>query len=617
MLGSLSACVDLDTAPYSETTGGNMWTTDELVEKGVTGVYSSLKKPVYGGNIMGESAWVGYAAWDCFGMTGESRLGMDGVFTSSVKESNRRFSDTWKWCYDGIHRANGAIAHLPGSTIEPGKKAERIAEMKVLRAFFYGRLNELFGNGGLGVPLYLEEVAADECNRTQTPEADVWAAIIQDLTDAINEPNLRNNDIGGEGRASKGLAYALRGRAYLLTKKYTEAAADYAKVGECGYALYTGAGAESYKKLFKLENERCAEMILSNQYIYEPSAAYGSVMQKYLGMYQQGGKAGGATCWGDIRVSPAVVDLYEVVVDANTVKDFNWSDFISEWNSTSVVDRRVFFIRNTLFNGAEIQGTVTTQINGTNGLAGVSNNAKALYDPANNETRIKAAYANRDPRLNFNVVVPYSEFVGLNNAATEAVTYVYRYPVTGKNKTDLGSPEKVDGYLVSGCMDQTYQFVYGHRKFVGEGIEFDHRTANPIDEPILRYADVLLQWAEALVESGDLPGAKAKVKEVRDRAGIATPDAKFANQTTARNYVRDERRREFVGEGINFFDEMRWRTLKETKFARGGATDVWGGYVGTAGTYAWIGDQFYTWPVPKAEIELNKNLKKTPGWTYE
>ena len=97
------------------------------------------------------------------------------------------------------------------------------------------------------------------------------------------------------------------------------------------------------------------------------------------------------------------------------------------------------------------------------------------------------------------------------------------------------------------------------------GLEYLRREQNPVDEPIIRYADVLLMWAEALVEKNDLAGAMAKVKEVRDRAGIPTMASSFSDQTTARNYVRDERRREFVNEGINFFDEMRWRTLKENK----------------------------------------------------
>jgi hypothetical protein len=157
-----------------------------------------------------------------------------------------------------------------------------------------------------------------------------------------------------------------------------------------------------------------------------------------------------------------------------------------------------------------------------------------------------------------------------------------------------------------------------YRKFVGEGLEFKLRQDNPIDEPIIRYADVLLMWAEALVEQNDLAGAKGKVKLVRDRVGMPTPDAKFANQNSARNYVRDERRREFVNEGINFFDEMRWRTLKETKFDKGSSSKtVWGGISGGTPTVEWNEDgRWYTWPVPKSETELNPNLTRTPNWIY-
>ncbi|WP_262919198.1 RagB/SusD family nutrient uptake outer membrane protein [Niabella hibiscisoli] len=91
----------------------------------------------------------------------------------------------------------------------------------------------------------------------------------------------------------------------------------------------------------------------------------------------------------------------------------------------------------------------------------------------------------------------------------------------------------------------------------------------------------------------------------------------FSDQTLARNYVRDERRREFVNEGVNFFDEMRWKTLKETKFNEKVAQHAWGGTESTGGTtYEWVGDYWYTWPVPKAETELNRNLKPTPGWVY-
>ncbi|MCH5716152.1 hypothetical protein [Niabella hibiscisoli] len=72
------------------------------------------------------------------------------------------------------------------------------------------RLNELYGRDGLGVPVYTEPIDPSEANKGQSPEAEVWAQIIQDLN-AINDPNLPNNQINGEGRTSKGAAYALRG----------------------------------------------------------------------------------------------------------------------------------------------------------------------------------------------------------------------------------------------------------------------------------------------------------------------------------------------------------------------------------------------------------------------
>lgn len=148
--------------------------------------------------------------------------------------------------------------------------------MQSVTCLFYDRLNILFGNGGLGVPLYTEPVNPSECNKGQSTEQEVWAQVIQDLSDAIAEPNLPDNQIQGEGRVSKGAAYALRGKAYLLTKEYDKAIADFAKVGDCGYKLFP-----NYRQLFKVANERCEEMILSVQYIEDPTG-YGTGIQKYV-----------------------------------------------------------------------------------------------------------------------------------------------------------------------------------------------------------------------------------------------------------------------------------------------------------------------------------------------
>ncbi len=621
-LGVLTSCNDiLDTAPNDKLSSGTMWTTEESVDQGVIGVYYSLQRPFSGSGFIGASNMIGYYGYDALGMCGQGEYGMQNLFTKSVNPSNGFFLTTWQWMYNGVHRANAAIAGIQNAPINEGKKARLIAECKVLRAFFYDRLNILFGNGGLGVPLYTEPVDPADCDRGQSPESEIWAQVIQDLTDAINEPNLPDNQIQGEGRVSRGAAYALRGKAYLLTKQYDKASADFAKVGECGYKLFA-----DYRQLFKVANERCEEMILSVQYIEDPTG-YGTGIQKFCAAFTQGSKDSRG-CWGDLQVTPALVNLYEEV-NGQTVKDFDWEDYLPEWNKVTAMEaaeghtkyRKVFFIRDKFVNGMEIHSTVTKAIDTE--LNKLPEEIRALYLPEGNEARLKAAYANRDPRLAHNVVTPYADYLGVNSNSTAEAWYTFRWPVAGKYYADQASaepnanPDLPETYYPSGFMNAQAEFKYIHRKFIGEGLEYLRREQNPVDEPIIRYADVLLMWAEALVEMDDLNGAMSKVKEVRDRAGIPTMATSFADKNTARNYVRDERRREFVNEGINFFDEMRWRTLKETKFSEKVAQHAWGGTESTGGTvYDWIGDQWYTWPVPKSEIELNPNMTPTPGWEY-
>lgn len=632
VLGGTTACTDiLDTAPSNQLSSNTMWTTENSVDQGVIGVYYSLKNPFPGSGFIGASIDIGYYGFEALGMSGQGEYGMQNLFTTSINPSNGFFLNIWQWCYDGIHRANAAIAGIPNAPIDEEKKARLVAECKVLRAYFYDRLNILFGNGGspenvgngIGVPLYLEPVDPDQCNKIQSPESEVWAQIIQDLTDAINEPALPDNQIGGEGRVSKGAAYALRGRAYLITKQYADAVADFKKVGECGYSLFG-----DYKQLFKESNERCEEMILSLQYIADPTG-YGTAIQKYCAAFTQGAQDGRG-CWTDLQVTPAMVELYEEVNPDGTVKDFAWEDYLGDaWTEVTAREaaeghtqyRKVFFMRDKYINGMEIHSTVTAAIDKE--LAKLPADIQAYYLPEGNEARIKAAYANRDPRLAYNVVTPYANYLGVDNQSKAEGWYTYRYPQVGKYYFNEASaepnanPNLPDDYYTTGCCNAQNEFKYIHRKFIGEGLEYTRREHNPIDEPIIRYADVLLMAAEAEVEQGNLPEAMAYVKQVRDRVGIPTPAGKFSDPETARNYVRDERRREFVNEGINFFDEMRWFTIKETKFSQVCAQHAWGGTESTGSTtYRWIGDQWYTWPVPKSEIELNPEMKQTPGWEY-
>ncbi|MDR2473780.1 MAG: RagB/SusD family nutrient uptake outer membrane protein [Tannerella sp.] len=617
-LGGLTSCLDiLDTAPYNQQASQNMWTTETLADNGVLGVYYSLRGSIKSDGMIGNSgANLGWWAWDVLGMTAQTRLAAQNIFLQSVTPSNARFDVTWRWGYNGVHRANDALANLPKSPIPAAKRERLIAEVKVMRAFFYMRLNELFGNNGVGVPLYTEPVDPAQCTKPQSPENEIWAQILKDLTEAIDSKALPNNEIQKEGRVSLGAAHAFRGRARLMNKDYQGAAEDFQKVGECGYKLFP-----NYYQLFKEANERCEEIIFSEQSIDQPAGFGNAQLQRSLAAYNAGGKNGNG--WTDIRVTNNLVDLYETVNADGTVKDFNWDDYISGYNAADPLTRRVYFMRDTLVNGKGIHSSITNLVN-TNaslGLPKVPAADRSKYLPEGNEARLKKVYANRDPRLKYNVICPYDTFIGKKSDLTGAATYVFRYPRLAKAHEDQATSESSvvgNGMLSTLVMDADAEYCYIFRKWVGEGINYIDRDNVPVDAPIIRYGDVLLMWAEALVELNRLPDAKDKVKQVRDRAGIATPDAKFADQNTARNYVRDERRRELMGEGVNFFDEMRWRTLEISKFGQKYGHNIFGDKTASTSNYEWIPDgRWYTWPVPKAEVELNPNLNQTPGWIYQ
>lgn len=92
------------------------------------------------------------------------------------------------------------------------------------------------------------------------------------------------------------------------------------------------------------------------------------------------------------------------------------------------------------------------------------------------------------------------------------------------------------------------------KKYVNGTLRGTSRNDWPINFIVLRYADVLLLKAEALIrKSGPSATADALVKRVRDRAGLTTAPLTGANLTQ----LMEERRREFAGEGLRWHDLVR------------------------------------------------------------
>jgi hypothetical protein len=188
--------------------------------------------------------------------------------------------------------------------------------------------------------------------------------------------------------------------------------------------------------------------------------------------------------------------------------------------------------------------------------------------------------------------------------------------------------------------DQAYAGPYSPKKFVfykgTQGTFTDGsswtRGWTAINQPLMRFADVLLMAAEAEIEAGSLEKAREYVNRVRTRAAnssgwvkrtdgsnaanyaISTYSAAWTDKAAATAAVRFERKLELSGEGHRFFDLVRWGVAEQTlnaylTYEGGKLTNALGGARFTTGQ-----DEVY--PIPQAQIDIQGAdvLKQNPGY---
>lgn len=147
-------------------------------------------------------------------------------------------------------------------------------------------------------------------------------------------------------------------------------------------------------------------------------------------------------------------------------------------------------------------------------------------------------------------------------------------------------------------------------------IKLDHATRGPINNKVIRYADVLLMYAEACCETNDLVGAKNALEKVRARARgnaailPAFPYGTYAdNQADLRKAIRHERRVELAMEGHRWFDLCRWGVVKEVMDAyKTTETPEAQSHMAT-----FIAGKHELFPIPSQEIDLNP-MEQNPNY---
>lgn len=584
-------CVDMDITPLDQGSSGAIWQDPTMAEQTVNGVYNML---YYGYN----DGWLGW--WDCWSYMMDidaNWVGGFGPLLGNNTSSNDRGSNRWwRVYYAGIFRANDVIQNMPNVPgMDEGTKSRLVSEARFLRSWWYYRLNALYGN----IPYYTKALTStdDTKDAEQCTQDQMWDNLVTDLTLCIQDENLPNKYDASDanyGHITKGAAYALRGIIYMWKKEWQKAADDFESVKNCGYGLYTGSGNDSYKQLFKLENERCDEMIFSIQCTDADNGSSSHQKNHFYGSRCLPDDGSGVGLgWTNYIVNPRFVDSYE---NADGSK-FNWDDHIPGYSSMTPAQRAVYFYRDGL--------TETEKSNAEKNGADMSK-----YKPNGNEARILDAYENRDPRLKASIVTPYSTYSG--GISGSAKDYTYRFPYRSLN-------EPTYDYAT----DITAMAYYTNRKFVGEGMEIVVNYS-PVDLPLIRYGQVLLWWAEALNELGgaaNMDEAIKKVNEVRNRAGAQPLNSNQYTQVTDQENLRErimnEAHWELLGEDVVFFDELRWRTWKDLKFCVtddegkvNGMTQWWGK---VTYSYKWGGDNYWLLPIPSSAVQID-HLKQNTGY---
>lgn len=215
-------------------------------------------------------------------------------------------------------------------------------------------------------------------------------------------------------------------------------------------------------------------------------------------------------------------------------------------------------------------------------------NAYEMIDGS--EVDPKNPYEGRDPRLDFTVVLPGTYFLG------------YQFP----NYIYPGGAFNHPGNRLKHLSVRKYRV---HK-------EEDLPTAGQsyLNNIIIRYADVLLSKAEAIIETnGNVDEAIALMNRVRtERDDVKMyPIPNGLSREEARRRLRLERRVEFALEGLYWMDIKRWDIGKEIYPVN--VYDHNGDVIETKFPNGYI-QHYNLLPIPDKERSLNENLTQNPGW---
>lgn len=421
-----------------------------------------------------------------------------------VLTTNWNINDMWVRLYNCISRVNSAISVLESTSDSYQLKAQRLGEMKFLRAYAHFLLKRLYKNIPFIMDANLKQEDYNTLSNTEFNNDEGWQQIINDVEYAYSVLPVKQTD---KGRPSKAAAAAFLTKAYLY-KAYRQDdpssnqvtsinREDLLKVIEYSNPdIYSAGGFDleaDFHNNFRPETqyENGVESIWAMQYSINDGTKYGNLNWSYGLIVPNipGVTDGGCDFY---KPSQNLVNAYRTDADGHPFIDtFNNKDY----DLTQDADPRLFL---------------------TVGLTGLPYefNSKYMMDASSTWSRSNGLYG---------------------------------YYVTLKQNVDPDC-----GYMVKGSWWGT-----------------------PMNRIVFRYADVLLERAEAYAQLNETGEAIKLVNKIRLRAkqstgmianypsdygvkfNISTYNGSYS-QEDALKIVKMERRLEMGMESERFFDLVRW-----------------------------------------------------------
>jgi len=444
--------------------------------------------------------------------------------------------DAWKKCYQYIRKCNIFLAETAKKEAEgksvfvPERLKQYRAEARFLRAWYYHILLRHYG----GIPLIGDEVF-------YVPEevsAKIERSTYKDCVDYIlAECEAAGNDFTimaprdlNYGRAGKGACLALKARVLLYATS----------------ALFNGSN-------FGTDQTKCPKNLLG----YEDHDPQRWVLAKDAALFLI---SQNAYELNETHVDPdnnnaaaPGFGFYQLFVHSNYSGSKGFKGTIFEYVAGGGNNKGGKMMPPSFGGKPEAGYPYQELVDAFPTMDGLSiDDPKAFYSKS-------APYTNRDPRLFYTVTVD-TAMLYLNN-------YDERRRVQIALNADGSSPGQDAVHI--GTKTGYYFCKMNHQRAAV------NTMTNLMSQsiPLIRYAEILLAYAEASNEISDVP-----IKEetydilfaIRKRAGIKPGEDQYyglkkdMNQAEMRQAIRDERRIEFAMEGHRFFDVRRWMIADET-----------------------------------------------------